>query len=86
VEDEFLWNEESSCIFLFHLLKVGLFETVLAPDLEGNCIKKCCCHEFSGCLGFSHFLGCFGSTRAVEQKEKKMNTLLALATYMMRLG
>lgn len=43
------------------------------------------CHEFSGYIGFSHFLDCFGSTCGIEQ-EKKVSTLLVLATYMMRPG
>lgn len=29
-----------SCIFLLQLLEVGLFETDLASELEGNCIKN----------------------------------------------
>lgn len=42
LEGECLQNEESSCIFRFQLLKVGLFETDLVSELEGNCIKNWC--------------------------------------------
>lgn len=34
LEDQCLWNEESNCIFLLHLLKVSLYETNTASERQ----------------------------------------------------
>lgn len=56
LEDECLWNEESNCIFLLHLLKVSLLETNTASErqLYKKTVLRGEWHEFLGDLGFLH--------------------------------